>query len=176
MRSWKRVLPFLILNIIVSAATTLVVLVLWDRTQHPALLSSSGNLPATGQTSGLTGISPTGDASPVPATLPPVDQTVIRIDTVIGAGDMANEVIVFSRVGDSDLNLSGWKVSNGRSDDYTFPDLTLSKNGSVRLYTRSGSNTVIELYWGLNGAVWRSGDTASLTDPQGNVRASYTIP
>jgi hypothetical protein len=40
MKSWKQVLPFLILNIIVSAATTLAVLMLWDRTQTRAILAA----------------------------------------------------------------------------------------------------------------------------------------
>ena len=176
MRSWKRVLPFLILNVIISAATTLVVLVLWDRTQHPSLLPSSIDLPTIAQSVGQPANGSPSEASTVQPTLPPVDQTVIRIDTVIGAGDVANEVIVFTRVGDSDLNLNGWKVRNGRGDEFTFPDLSLSKNGSIRLYTRSGTNTVIELFWGRDNAAWRSGDTAQLTDPQGNVRATYTIP
>jgi hypothetical protein len=46
----------------------------------------------------------------------------------------------------------------------------------LRLYTRSGANSVIELYWSLTESVWRSGDTATLLDMQGNLRASYTLP
>ncbi len=51
MRSWKRVIPFLILNIIISAATTLTVLLLWDRTQRPVqplpVSVGSGGIPST---------------------------------------------------------------------------------------------------------------------------------
>ena len=166
-------MPFLILNVIVSAATTLIVLVLWDHGQSPAFLSGSGGQPVAGQT----GIAANVTQSPtMQPTLPPLDQTVVMIETVIGAGDINNEVLVLKRVGEGDLSLTGWKVSNGRGDSFVFPDLLLSKNGSVRLYSRSGASTVIELYWGRTDPAWRSGDTVTLSDYQGNTRATYTVP
>jgi hypothetical protein len=59
---------------------------------------------------------------------------------------------------------------------FEFPNLTLSPNGSVRIYTRRGTNTVIELYWGLESAAWQRGDKVRLLDPEGNLRAEYIIP
>ncbi len=173
MNFWRRVFPYLVLNVIVSAATTLLVLSLWDRRQPQALPIATGGIPIAETAPTQPVDQPPAQASP---TLPPLDTPVIEIEAVIGAGDPAAEAVVLKRVGEGELLLTGWKISNGRGDEYTFPYLVLNKNGSVRLYTRDGANSVIELYWGLSQSVWRSGDIASLTDPEGNLRAAFTIP
>lgn len=173
MRSWKRIIPFLILNIIISAATTLTVLLLWDRTLRPVQplpvsVGSTGGIPPAGNS-----IQP---ALPGDATLPPVDEPVILIETVIGAGDLQNEAVLLRRVGEGELPLTGWKISNGRGAEYVFPYLLLNKGGAVRLYSRAGNNTVMELFWGSKQAVFRSGDLVSLYDWQGSLRATYNVP
>lgn len=174
MKFWRRIFPYLILNVVISAATTLLVLTLWDRTQTPALPLSTGGGPAAVSTLPA---EPTGDLTPqLTPTLPPLETPVIEIEAIIGAGDLETETVVLKRVGEGELLLTGWMISNGRGNEFTFPDLVLNKNGSVRLYTRSGANSVIELYWSLAESVWRSGDTATLTDSQGNVRATYSLP
>ena len=171
MNFWKRIFPYLILNIIISAATTLLVLTLWDRVQHPQLPAGTGGIPESTLAS-----NPGADQTPqAQATLPPLDQPVIRIETVIGAGDLSTETVQLQRVGEGELQLAGWRLE-GNNLKYTFPALTLNKNGSVRLYSRSGQSTVIELYWGLESAAWKNGDTITLYDSNGDQRASYVIP
>lgn len=172
MRSWKQILPFLILNIIVSAATTLAVLLLWDRQQSASLLPAVGGIPET-QSSGE---NLTSNQTAAEATLPPLDQPVIVIETVIGAGDPENEVVVLKRVGEGELLLTNWKLSNSRGEEFVFPNLVLNKNGAVRLYTRAGTDTVIELFWNRVVPAWQSGDTVTLLDSSGNSRATYKIP
>ena len=36
MKQWKRLVYYLLINVLVSACTTVVVLYFWDRTHHPA--------------------------------------------------------------------------------------------------------------------------------------------
>lgn len=171
MNFWRRIFPYLIINVILSAAVTLIVLAVWDRVQHPQL-SASGEFQATQAASG---INPNVTPPQAQPTLPPLDEPVIRIETVIGAGDLAAETVQLQRTGENELQLAGWWLE-GNGLKYTFPALTLNENGSVRLYSRSGQSTVIELYWGLESAAWKAGDTITLYDSQGNQRASYTIP
>lgn len=171
MNFWKRIFPYLIINIIVSAVTTLIVLTVWDRVQNPQLSNGTGGVPEAT----LPG-SPEIETTPqVQPTLPPLDTPVVRIETVIGAGDLATETVQLQRVGEGELQLAGWYLE-GNNLKYTFPALTLNKNGSVRLYSRAGQSTVIELYWGLDSAAWKSGDTIVLYDSNGDQRASYAIP
>jgi hypothetical protein len=170
MNFWKRIFPYLVLNVVLSAVTTLAVLAIWDRVQQPQLVGGTGGIPLS-----TPPVSPTAVPSAEQPTLPPLDQPVIRIETVIGAGDLAVETVQLQRIGEDQLQLAGWWLE-GNGLKYTFPALTLNKNGSVRLYTRAGQNTVIELYWGLDRAAWKSGDTLAIYDSQGNQRAAYTIP
>ena len=37
-------------------------------------------------------------------------------------------------------------------------------------------NTVIDLFWGRDAALWKSGKQATLIDDQGAVRATYRVP
>jgi hypothetical protein len=174
----KRLLPYILLNILVSALTTLIVLTLWDRAQRPAplagqsLSTSPAMLPAPTQT--LLSASPFLP-SPTP-TLPSLDQAWITIAEVLAPGDVAHEAILLKRLGEGDLWLKGWRLVNPRGQAFEFPNLTLSPNGSVRIYTRRGNNTVIELYWGLETSAWQRGDKVRLLDPEGNLRAEYIIP
>jgi hypothetical protein len=175
MRSFKRILPFIILNVIISAATTLAVLSWWDKTQRPVLPDPrifSNTTPQVGSTNppSQTG-NPTGQVS-----LTAQNQTVIQIQNVFGVGDIANEVVQLKRAGNGDLWLTGWQLKDQNGHTFTFPKLLLNKDGAVLVYTHSGPDTVIELHWGLKNVVWRTGELVSLLDPQGILRASYQIP
>ncbi len=100
----------------------------------------------------------------------------LMIETVIGAGVLANEHVVLVRTGDGPLSLAGWRLEDGAGSTYTFPELTLYKGSTINLNTREGDNTVLDLFWGLTYTVWRSGKTVNLYDAQNVLRASYLIP
>lgn len=165
MTSWKRTLPFLLLNVLVSGLTTFLVLTWWEQS-HQTARPASANPPAATQS--------------VASTLPtaaqaPTGDTNITIENVFGVGDYQTEVVEIKRESDSDLVLTGWKLRDESGHEYTFPNLTLKK-GAIRIYTRSGSDSVIELFWGLPEAVWQAGELVTLVDTQGTLQASYRIP
>jgi hypothetical protein len=160
----RRLFPYLLLNVIVSAATILSILYFWDRSRNndfPVLTP----LPVAS--------TPTPEDTP---TLPPHDQTVILIKNVFGTGDIQNEVVLLNRQGVGKLELTGWQLKDGNGHAFTFPKLILNQDGAVQVYTRAGADSVIELHWGLDQAVWKSGMTVSLLDPVGYLRASFLIP
>ncbi|MRR52762.1 MAG: lamin tail domain-containing protein [Rhodocyclaceae bacterium] len=97
------------------------------------------------------------------------------MENVFGVGDYENEVVEITRDSDADLVLTGWKLRDESGKEYTFPNLTL-KNGAIRVYTRSGTDSVIELFWGQKEAIWQAGELVTLVDPQGTLQASYRIP
>lgn len=185
----KRLLPYILLNILVSALVTWAVLTWWNSSPHPASPEASTGLPSLaqaqttapkpGSNNALTQATPT-HSTPVPvqpSTTPqPVTAKLIEIAEVVGAGNLGSEVILLRRVGEGELRLFGWKLDDEAGHRYTFPDMVLYKNGAVRLNTRTGANTVNELFWGLKDAVWISGKTATLSDDRGNLRASLIIP
>lgn len=67
-----------------------------------------------------------------------------------------------------------WKKMMARY--FNFPQFVLFQGGAVNVYTKAGTNSVLALHWGLGEAVWESGETAILRDPEGNIRASFTVP
>ncbi len=175
MAPWKRLLFFLTLNVIVSAVTTLLVLFWWDRTHRAELPALTLSQPPASQPV----VSEGTQAAPPPSarvTLPPTGTPVMEIKNVFGAGDLQNEVVVLQRVGDGELPVANWKLTDDDGNSYTFPDLVLNKGGAVQLYSRAGSDSVIELYWGRSEPVWQTGEQVTLLDPLGNTRATFTIP
>jgi LysM repeat protein len=103
----------------------------------------------------------------------------VVISSVIGAGDLESEHLVLKQDGEGELSLVGWRLEDEQQHIFIFPQfpqMILYKDGAVNIYSKSGSNSVIELFWGLNEPVWQSGETAVLRDPQGDVRATYKVP
>lgn len=159
---WKRVLPYLLLNVLVSAITTLLVLWFWDRAQSKSVAAPTLQQPANTL---LAVTSPP---------LPPLDQPVIEIENVFGAGDVKNEVVRLKRIGDGDLWLNGWKLMDENRNVYTFGSLNFIR-GALEVYTRTGTDSPTALYWNQTQSVWSIGETVLLVDSAGNLRAQYTI-
>ena len=162
----KRLWPFLLLNVVVSATTVLVVLLIW---------SAAHSLPRAGDAAGI----PTTIAS-IPtmpqSTLPALGEQLFKIEAVFGAGDLQNEHIHFVYLGSSPLNLQNWQIQDEHQYSYSFPAFVIYKNGAFDVYTKSGFNSTIELYMAQTSAIWQSGETIKLLDSAGNIRLTYQIP
>ncbi len=103
----------------------------------------------------------------------------VVIDSVIGAGDLDSEHVLLKQRGEGELSLVGWRMEDNQGNIFIFPQfpqLILYRGGAVNIFTKAGSNTVVDLYWGMEQPVWESGDTVTLKDPQGKVRATYQVP
>ncbi len=162
----RKIIPYLVLNFIVSATAVLTVLLIWNATHKVPKV----NVP-------LASTVPTADiTNKQPPAVIPLDRKTFEIQMVVGAGDINLEHIQLVSVADVDINLEGWKILDGEKANYIFPAITIFPGGGLNIYTRSGVNTSIEVFWGKEGAVWSSGKTVQLLDPEGNLRASYLIP
>jgi len=168
-------LLYLVLNIIVSAATVLAVLMVWERLRPqdtPALLTAP-----VGPTA-----APEVEETPLPtltSTPPGPAGELIEIAAVIGATDPQQEYVQLRRLGEGDLSLAGWQLKDEDGNVYTFskdPELILYKGGAVLVYTRVGNDTPTEVFWNRTEAVWRSGEWATLVDSLGRVQARFQVP
>lgn len=190
MNPWKRLLFYLVLNAIVSALTTLTVLSLWDRNHRPEVpfIQPVAQLAATitqqAQETQIATLTPVAnetavvsDASINTTTPQPAStNSGVQIQNVFGVGDMETEVILLKRTGDGELWLNGWRLEDENNHRFVFPELMLNKDGAIKVYTKPGTRSVIELHWGLNEPVWSSGELVTLHDQNGTVKATYRIP
>ncbi len=162
----KKIIPYLILNFFVSAAAMAIVLLIWNATHKaPGVAISTDSQP----------IDLAVVTKPTP-TLLPLDTQSIEIQVVVGAGDINLEHIQLVSIADMAIDLQGWKIRDEQHHEYIFPSLIIYPEGGLSLYTRSGANTSIEIFWGMKTAVWSSGETVELRDAEGNLRSSYRIP
>ena len=153
----KRLLYYLLLNVLVSVCATASVLFIYDRYfRNP--------VPQVQESQSIQ----TSSAALEPAKM--------EITTVIGAGLPSSEMVVLRNAGQMQVKLSGWKLHDEDSNVYTFGELTLPPGGAAQLHTAPGKDTLIDLYWSLTAPAWRSGETATLLDTTGNVRSVYKVP
>ena len=161
----RRLILYLLLNVFVSACVIGSILFWYDRNYRSTSISAiQPVIPSNGQSSG-----------PVTVYDPNVDIPV-EIVSIVGAGTLDAELVVVRNAGTEPLSLASWKLQDANRHVFTFPNLTLNTGGAVQVHTVSGTNSVIDLYWGLGDSVWQSGEEAQLLDPSGNVRAVYTVP
>lgn len=108
------------------------------------------------------------------ATEVPPGTVSIKITRVLSPGDITKEALSILNEG-SPVDLQGWKIISGKSKDFVFPAFRLFTGGSVTVFSGVGENTSINLYWGLNEPIWKSGDIVTLTDAGGGTQAVYTV-
>ena len=162
----RKILPYLLLNIFVSALTMLAVLLIWNATHK----SADKNLPVHLSDDLINIVTPTE----IP--LPSLDADTLSIQTVIGTGDINNERVQIKSVSVVPLSLKGWRLVDGNKTVYTFPMIFIYPGGGLNLFTKAGMDTSIELYCGKSASVWKNGETVVILDSAGNERATYLIP
>jgi hypothetical protein len=145
----RRLLGYLVVNVIVSVVVIIIILVIYDRFFRPA----------------------------APA-LPPELSTSspMEIFEVSGVGQLDTEMVTLGNSGTDRLSLVGWVLRDTADTEYTFPELSLLPGGSVNLHTAPGEDSASDLYWGRSRAVWQSGEYATLSDADGAVAAVYRVP
>jgi hypothetical protein len=162
----RKLFLYVLLNVFVSACVTGSILFWYDRNYRASL--SPVAAPAV--------VSGVDQAAPAAETLSPQTDIAVEIVSVVGAGTLTVESAVIRYSGDGELNLAGWQLKDEDGNTFTFPQLTLYTNGAVQVHTVTGTDTVIDLYWGAPDAVWGSAENARLYDAQGNLRAVYRVP
>jgi len=162
----RRLLLYLLLNVFISVCVTSAILFWYDR-----------NYRSVSQAAIQSAAPPVNQNVSVPQpTLDPQVDIHVEIVSVIGAGTLNAEWVVVSYKGDDQINLASWELRDEDRKVFVFPQLVLHPNGAVQVHTSSGTNTVIDLYWGEGDSVWESGEEAQLFDPGGNLRAKYKVP
>lgn len=85
------------------------------------------------------------------------------------------EYAVLTNVTASNIDLGGWSLCDAARHCFRFPQgAQLPGGAAVHVFTGSGVSDGVRFFMGSGAAVWNNrGDTATLTDPEGRVIATY---
>lgn len=167
-----RAMLFVLVNIIVSVGVTLTVLFLWERAHpRPEVI-----LPGSQADIANDPVGPDQEPAIEPITPFNNDDITINIRTIVGAGDLSVEYVEIINQGQNPADLTAWQLVDESGQQFTFPALILNSGGAIKVLSRAGTNTVIELYWQSDAPIWQPGETARLLNASSEIVTSYTIP
>jgi len=115
--------------------------------------------------------------SPIPTEAVAAGQGEIAVAGITDPGALETEAVQIVNNGAERQSLLGWTVRDEDNNAYTFGDVSIFGEGAgILLHSRAGSDSPLELFWGLEEPVWRSGETLTLWDAAGQVVATYVVP
>ncbi len=114
---------------------------------------------------------------PPTATLAPTASNVqVEVTQILSPGDITSEGIELHNISGGVIPMQNWTITDSNGHTFTFPKYNLFPGGKVTIYTRTGTNTPIVLYWGQSRALW--GDQSqviTITDSKGTVQTTYPL-
>jgi hypothetical protein len=155
MNSRRRLVSYLLINVLVSALVTGSIIFFYDLAHK---VDCSSCLPAGGtENSGS-------------------QTSNISIVSINGAGSLDDEQVILKNEGSQPLILTDWYIKNAKGVTFTFPQVTLYPEGEVIVHTKTGSDSLPDLYWNRSSPIWEAGELATLYDSQNIARAFYRVP
>ena len=115
--------------------------------------------------------------TPIP-TVPAVEgESALAISEIISPGQVSLEAVQIVNNGSREATLRDWQLTDQSGNTYTFGQLTLFGDGAgISIHTGSGQDSATDLFWGLEEALWNSGDRVVLYDDAGTVQAEFQVP
>lgn len=99
----------------------------------------------------------------------------MQITIVDGAGTLDTEVALVVNESDAAFNLQGWTLGREGGPIYTFSNLPIFPGGSVRIHSKAGNDTSVDVFWGQPDSVWSAGSVAQLVNVQGELVHTFTV-
>lgn len=100
----------------------------------------------------------------------------LRVASFISNGSLPNEAVQIANDSDLVVNLQGWRLEKENGPVYQFGGISLFPGSGVVLYSGTGVDTSVALYWNQATPLWQSGAVARLVNPQGQEIARLTAP
>ena len=178
MKFLKKTLPFILINILISALTVLAVLFIWDRVQQNKLSLQTPNLPTEPIQNTPSSPDETIKQTPIIAPLASdFDNVDVSIELISGFGDLNLEYLIIKNKGATKFSLQDWSLQASKQKSIPIEsDIMLNPGGSLKIYSKEGTDSALTLYLNSQEAFWKSGITVTLRDPNQVERARYEIP
>jgi len=119
-------------------------------------------------------VSPTPSVTPTVTLAPTASDAQVEIVGILDAGDVTAEGVRIRNLG-STVTITGWTLSDLDGNEYVFGEQRIFSNSEVTVFTRTGQDTPIALFWGLDEPVWNANDVVTLRDSNGVVQATQRI-
>jgi LysM repeat protein len=115
--------------------------------------------------------------TPLPTELPTTGELGVEITEIIGVGDVNQERVILTNVGERLADMQDWTLSDGQGNVYTFVNFRLWSGGGVTVHTRIGQDgsPPANFYWGKLEAIWSPGEEAILRNGDGEIVSTYTV-
>jgi LysM repeat protein len=115
--------------------------------------------------------------TPIPTEAIVTGEVDVQITGVVGVGILTEEAVTIANLGNRPVALLDWKLLGPQGREYTFEQITLFGDGAaVTVHTETGVDTINDLYWGLEDAIWQPGQTITLIDAEGSTQATFVVP
>jgi hypothetical protein len=133
---------------------------------------------STGEATEDANVTPTPAITPTITLAPTAEGAVLEIVSVVDAGDVTAEGIrIRNPASNSTVTVTGWTLEDLDGNVYEFrSQQRIFSNSEVTIYTRTGQDTPIALFWGLDEAVWQENDVVTLRDANGRIQAIFRVP
>lgn len=123
----------------------------------------------------------TPDAPPTPIATVATDadsgDVQVTVSDVIAAGQLQSESVAITNLGSRPIALQDWRLEDEAGHQYAFGQVTLFGDGAaILVHTTTGVDGPTDLFWGESEALWSPGNTVSLRDAEGTLRASFVVP
>jgi hypothetical protein len=116
----------------------------------------------------FTPLPPTPTNTPTPTTIPEAVVQLVFLEYDPPGDDVDGEFVAMENIGGTAADMTDWVLWDDDSNSFIFPSFTLQPGASVRVWTKAGTNTSTQLYWGSAVEIWdNTGDTANLWDNDG---------
>jgi len=88
--------------------------------------------------------------------------------------DLAGEHLLLRNQGSAPVEMTNWVLKDRVGHRLLFPRFVFQPGMEVRVWTKSGDNSLTDLYWGHQAPLWNNtGDAAYLYDSQEHLIASF---
>jgi len=121
----------------------------------------------------------TGELHPVVPSPAPLTERVEFVEPFAFADPGSTEYFILRNTGVLGVDLEGWTVTSDQGEVFRFPQgFRMQASAVVRVYTRSGANSIDKLYWDHEGGeVWNNTQgVATLRNAAGVIVHEYIYP
>jgi hypothetical protein len=173
----KKYLPFILLNIAISAVTVLAVLFIWDWHQKSKLAHVPAPQPTAAISNTPSENTPEAISTTSPSKTNQPGESQVSIQLISGMGDLNLEYILIKNTGNSKLSLLDWSLRGSEQKSiHIKSDIMLNPGGAIKIYSKTGTDSALSIYLNSQQAYWKSGIVVTLHDPDLVERARYEIP